>query len=1214
MPTPTTPVSTLVSGILGDGDSNQSALNQEGRLIVFASDAFNLSDKAFGLNNIYLKDTQSGVVTLLNMTAAGIVADSNSFDPTISGDGQWVAFASYGANLTAKDTNNDSDIFLKNTQTGALTLVSTLSDGAAGDKGSSHPVLSRDGRYIVFQSQASNLIPGDGNGAVDIYFRDLQSSTLSLLSRNNERVIGNGNSVTPVMSADGSWVAFASDASNLVKNDRNSMQDVFLTNTQNGQVVLISANGLGGAASGFSDSPSISADGKKVAFRSYATDLLADVENDGYSDIYVKDINNGSLKLVSIGVDNKPADGNCYDPVISPDGRYVAFVSEASNLIQGDNNNVDDVFLADLLTGVITRMEVVGSVVGHNGYPAFSGDSSLLVFSHRDNLSNNLYAWRSALPTLTIANANITVDEGNSGVTSAVITVNLSVPSTQSVTVDYRTVDGVATAGNDYDSLNNRLIFEPNQTSKTITVPIRGDLRQETHETFQLVLFDPVNAALGNPAGATVTIRNDDFNQPVSGEVKIIGSAIVEQTLTIDSSALKDGDGLGAIRYEWQADGGSIGTGNAYKLTANEINKTITVTARYTDGQGTPESSISQSTAAVQPVQLNRVPIATPDSKTLSEDAAVTTATGNVLANDSDPDNAQANALRVGEINGQEKLINTRLNGAYGILTLQANGGYTYALNNTATPVQALKKGAVVMDKFTYTAIDNAGAKATADLIFNITGQNDAPVLSNTFLKTRKLPDVDNMLPGKIDYTIPAATFTDRDQGDVLTYTAAIQTAIGQPFTPLPVWLTFDAGKGRFTGTLAGTNVNTTELSITITATDSAGAKADVGLKLFMGPGTPANDSIPGSSLDDRIDGRGGNDNIKGNLGADTLYGFIGNDSIDGGDGNDNLWGGAGKDTLIGGKDNDRLTGDEDNDSLNGGAGNDIMNGGVGNDTMDGGNGNDTYMIDSAGDIIIESNPNSSAAEGGRDIVRTSINFNAQKSAPNIENFMVEGSRTVSIRANDLLNQITGNDASNRLEGLSGNDIIVGNSGDDILDGGLGIDSLIGGDGSDTYLINNTEDIITETQADGDQDKIVSSASYQLGDNIEVLELVGAALEGNGNTLGNSITGNANNNELNGYEGNDILNGFGGNDTISGGPGDDNIDGGEGIDIAVYPNPIEDYDPKDANDDSITLEDISTNQGKDFLKGIELFEFAGEQLTLRQVFEYANQIVVGIVQ
>lgn len=546
MSTPT-PISTPTTpNTLGDGDSRQAALSLDGRLIVFASDALNLEPKkAFGLSNIYLKNTASGAVTLLDMTTTGTIADSNSTQPDISGDGRYVVFQSYASNLVANDKNNDSDVFLKDIQTGTLKRLSTTPSGRAGDGWSGNPDLSSDGRFVVFQSQAGNLMEGDFNGAFDIYLRELQTNTLSVLSRSADFLLGNGDSVTPVINADGRLVAFASDASNLVENDRNATRDVFLKNTQTGEVILISANALGASGYGMSDSPSISADGSKVVFRSYATDLVADVENDGTSDIYVRDLATGALTLVSQGLDDQAANGNSFDPVLSPDGRYVAFISEATNLIPSDSNNVLDVFVANLTTGQISRVDWAGTA-GDSSDPAFSGDSRTLAFSHWDNLSNNVFVWpvgdssgNPLLPVLSIGSA-VRINEGNAGSSNASVAVTLSAAATQTVTVAYNTVDGTAMAGSDYVATTGTLVFTQGQTSQFISVPINGDTLMEADETVQVILSSPTKATLGS-SSAAITIVNDDVPEisVVPGAVSIPegNGGVSSATVTVQLSA-----------------------------------------------------------------------------------------------------------------------------------------------------------------------------------------------------------------------------------------------------------------------------------------------------------------------------------------------------------------------------------------------------------------------------------------------------------------------------------------------------------------------------------------------------------------------------------------------------------------------------------------------------------------------------------------------------
>ena len=262
------------------------------------------------------------------------------------------------------------------------------------------------------------------------------------------------------------------------------------------------------------------------------------------------------------------------------------------------------------------------------------------------------------------------------------------------------------------------------------------------------------------------------------------------------------------------------------------------------------------------------------------------------------------------------------------------------------------------------------------------------------------------------------------------------------------------------------------------------------------------------------IDGTGNElDNIiNGNTGANVLDGKAGNDTLNGN---------AGNDTLFGGEGNDALNGDAGDDVLSGDAGNDALNGGIGADRMLGGSGDDTYVVDNAGDLVVEN-------EGeGVDTVQSSINHVL---TGNVENLVLTGSGHISGTGNALDNAITGNAGNNTLSGLDGDDTLIGNAGSDVLDGGTGADTMQGGLGNDTYLVDDTGDAVIEAAGAG-TDTVQSSIDYRLGANVENLVLTGSAdLQGSGNTLANSITGNA---------GNNLIDGGAGNDTMAGGAGDD---------------------------------------------------------------------------
>jgi VCBS repeat-containing protein len=279
----------------------------------------------------------------------------------------------------------------------------------------------------------------------------------------------------------------------------------------------------------------------------------------------------------------------------------------------------------------------------------------------------------------------------------------------------------------------------------------------------------------------------------------------------------------------------------------------------------------------------------------------------------------------------------------------------------------------------------------------------------------------------------------------------------------------------------------------------------------------------------DSIDGTGNtlNNIITGNTAANAM---------DGGAGADTLNAGSGDDTLIGGDGNDALNGEAGNDLLQGDSGNDTLNGGLGADAMLGGVGDDTYVVDNAGDLIIEN------LGEGIDLVQSSITYTL---TDNVENLTLTGTAAINGTGNVLDNIILGNSGANVLTGLEGNDT---------LNGGAGADTMLGGVDNDTYVVDNAGDIVIENLGEG-IDNVQSSISYTLTDNVENLTLSGSAsINGTGNTLDNVIVGNNGSNVLSGLAGNDSLTGKAGNDTLDGGTGTDTMAGGAGNDTYVVDN------------------------------------------------------------
>ncbi len=359
---PTVSLASTTGSASGNGYSDNPSITSDGRYVTFASDASNLvSGDTNAARDIFLFDSQNATVRRLNLSQQGAQTNGNSNTPAISADGRYVAFASDATNLILGDTNAFTDIFVVDTITGAIARESISTAGAQANGSSFRPALSSDGRYLVFESSATNLIgAGTAVGVTHIYLRDRTAGTTVLVSQSSASVAGNGNSIQAAVSADGRYVAFSSDATNLVPTDTNGLRDVFLRDTTGGTTIRVSVPNLadqgtlgtqtvGNAAGGASRAPSLSSDGTYVAFSSEATNLVLNDTNN-VSDVFVFNrvtqsvlrvsrANNGGPNANGQGLDPSGAPFNVgsFNPSISSTGRYVTYASLDSNLTSGDS-------------------------------------------------------------------------------------------------------------------------------------------------------------------------------------------------------------------------------------------------------------------------------------------------------------------------------------------------------------------------------------------------------------------------------------------------------------------------------------------------------------------------------------------------------------------------------------------------------------------------------------------------------------------------------------------------------------------------------------------------------------------------------------------------------------------------------------------------------------------------------------------------------------
>jgi len=380
----TTRVSVDSWGTEGNNSSDVSAVTADGRIVAFVSLASNLvAGDTNGRNDVFVHDRSTGHTERVSVDSSGAEANSYSYFPALSADGQIVAFSSTASNLVAGDTNGDADVFIHDRSTGLTERVSVDSSGAEGVSTSHFPAISADGQVVAFQSYSSNLVAGDTNGIDDVFVHDRSTGITERVSVDSSGVQGNHGSLGPSISANGQIVAFFSYASNLVAGDTNVAYDVFVHDRSSGLTERVSVDSSGAEANDPSSQPLISADGRIVAFNSGASNLVSGDTN-GDIDVFVHDRSTALTERVS--VDSSGAQGNDYShyPSISADGRIVAFYSDASNLVSGDTNGTWDVFVHDRSTGLTERVSVDSSgAEGDNGsyLPALSADAQVVAFS-----------------------------------------------------------------------------------------------------------------------------------------------------------------------------------------------------------------------------------------------------------------------------------------------------------------------------------------------------------------------------------------------------------------------------------------------------------------------------------------------------------------------------------------------------------------------------------------------------------------------------------------------------------------------------------------------------------------------------------------------------------------------------------------------------------------------------------------------------------------
>jgi hypothetical protein len=387
----------VTSGPLGDFYTLN--MTPDGRFISFVA---NVAGNSPAVNTaIYLWDAQTGTNTLVSMNRdSGLVSDGICSSPSVSSNGQFVAFIGSGTNLVANSLAGEFHVYIRDQQAGITKLVDGNTNGVgSGVSPVTFPGLSADGRFMVFDCVNGNLVPNDRNHADDVFVRDMVAETTELISVPDPTLTShtpNGISgfYPGSVSADGRYVAFSSDADDLIPGDTNSQRNVFVRDLLLGTNVLVSADTNGVAASGFSFEPAISGDGRYVAFSSYANNLIAGDANIT-QDVFLRDLPMRTTRLVSASLDGiHPGNSNSFSPAISGDGRYVLFHSKASNLAAGSfGSGIENLFLRDVQQGTNYALTTATSGTGVSA-AAMTPDGRFVVYAGiLSGTTVRLYVW-----------------------------------------------------------------------------------------------------------------------------------------------------------------------------------------------------------------------------------------------------------------------------------------------------------------------------------------------------------------------------------------------------------------------------------------------------------------------------------------------------------------------------------------------------------------------------------------------------------------------------------------------------------------------------------------------------------------------------------------------------------------------------------------------------------------------------------------------------
>ena len=854
---------TGVSGVLGDGGSFGPSPSSDGRLIAFSSQATNL-DPADGdsLFDVFARDLLADTTVLVSRAdgTAGAKGNGESTGGAMSANGRYVAFSSSASNLHPDDADTRSDVFVRDLQTDTTSLVSRA-DGAGGAKGDGFSLassISSDGRYVAFVSTSTNLHPQDADSTGNIFVRDLQTNTTVLVDRatgaSGAKANGAGFVDVRSISADGRFVAFQSEATNLDPADADAGRDVYVRDLQTNTTTLISrASGVGGGkGDDESFGPAISADGRWVGFQSEATNLDPD-DPDISSDVFVRDRQTDTTILVSraSGAAGVKADNAAFGPSLSGDGGLVAFSTSATNFDPDDTDGHSDVYVRDLQTNtttLISRASGAAGVKGDSGsdLAAVSDDGSTAAFNsfagnlHPDDTNGfrDVFARVLSGATVTVADGTITYNAGAGETNSALIVKQETTPVSTIYFVGDRNPDVTVTAS-----------------------AAQGCL--------------PTPAAGGLPPGYLCTVPNAT---PIT--------SLVEN--------LADGNDIGVISAGTAGPPGTINGGPGDDTLVGG-------TENDTFNGGADTDSVAY-------VGISAANISRTANVTAALPTGASPTTGNGQAGENDTIAADIEGLTGG--NGDDNLT-----GNAGPNTIAGSAP-------AGTPdVDPQPPGTESLD-----VINGLGGDDT--LVAGDTGTVNGGDGADTVVGGRSFANVTAVNGGNNDDTLVSGT-----GGDNLTGGAGANTL---------AYFSVSQGGINVVSRSVGVHARLPEPGATASGGRIGGQENDVihdDLRTLIG--SNHGDFLVGSNVADSIVGAApvgtGSGVVETPAGTDTIYGREGDDSLVGGD-RGLVDAGAGADTIVGG----RSTAAGDKTVIHGAVGNDTIVSGLGNDEIFGDAGSNT--------------------------------------------------------------------------------------------------------------------------------------------------------------------------------------------------------------------------------------------------------------------------------